>query len=86
MKFCPNNYYALLTNNSCVPDKCPPGLYADSKNNTCYENCTFANDRFADPTTNLCVPTCPSDSSDPTKDYFRDLFTRTCVNVCPTNK
>lgn len=69
-----------------MANRCPTGFYADVENNTCYANCSLANNRFADPTTNLCVGTCPAHSTDPTRDYFRDLFTRTCVNVCPSDK
>jgi hypothetical protein len=42
VKFCPNNTYALLTNNTCVP-KCPDGLYSSTTNNTCYSTCNLAN-------------------------------------------
>jgi hypothetical protein len=64
--------------------KCPNALYGDTTNNTCYSNCSLANNRFADPVINRCVDTCVkyNDSAD----YYADLYSRRCVTSCPVDK
>lgn len=75
VKYCPPGFFALFNESRCVTG-CPNGLYGDTTNNTCYSNCTLANNKFADSTTNMCVTTCPYSS---TYDSYADLFSRKCV-------
>lgn len=69
------NTFADSTTGKCVTS-CPSGYFADSRDRTCKQNCSFL---FADSTTNpkSCVSNC-------SVNLYSDELTYRCVSTCPT--
>jgi hypothetical protein len=90
---CPlaQNSFADPVSRKCVT-ACPSGYYADSRDRTCKQNCSYlfadpfvvpkacvANcslNYYADPLTLVCASTC-------SPGYYKHTLTRQCVKFCP---
>lgn len=84
MESCPNGSFAYKSSlvQLCI-DQCPlksatVNYFGDSTTgiNVCVLQCPSLPPRYADPTTKLCVQTCPSPN------YYADNSTRSCVTLC----